>query len=108
MIVKGAYAFPYYDEEGMPAGYRGDITGQLPEAVRAYWSHRVVGEAIAGEQVALIIAYLQYYIEAPCWERVLPAGDLADAREMAATMTTRSSIDAFVGACLEVLALDPL
>lgn len=91
------YVPPLY----LPLYWGNEQSGTLIIAVRNYWTDNCT----QGE-IDAIIAYLQYYIEAPCWQE----GDnkeLQQAREKAKKLRFKQDIEEFLIALLD-MGLDPL
>lgn len=95
---------------GMPLYWEDDITGTLPAAVRAYFEG-----TMTDDQVALVIAYIQHHIHAPCWIDTSLFGDLDEEiatqirtlQQQSLTLKTATDINLYIQAAL-ALALDPL
>lgn len=97
----------YRDPFGLPLRWQDEQSGKLPEAVNAFW-HQQATEA----QLALVSAYLRYYINAPCWDMGTAGYEdgqhkLAKAREKAASLQSAEDMNEFLSMCLE-MGIDPL
>lgn len=99
----------YMPPYGTPLYWKDEVTGVLGEAIWAYVAHGAEPQnfpAPTAEQLALLVAYLQYEIGAPCW-RDSGNGELERLREQAGQMTTVAEIDAWIQGCLQI-GIDPL
>ena len=98
---------------GLPLNWRDEVTGVLPTAVMRYLNHRIDGTSIDEIDLELVRAYLQHFIEAPCWNHMndIPemgmASDLADLRRDVRDLKTPDAIAAWIHRCLD-LGIDPL
>lgn len=95
-------AAPAWNAEAYNGGlpfYWADESTDLPAAVNAF----LAGQATPA-QLARVVQYLDYYIQAPVWR-----GDdaLDDLRRRAPGLTTADEISAWIHRCLEI-GLDPL
>ena len=92
---------------GLPLRWQDEQSGLLPTAVWAYYNH-VARPATHPEptrdQMSLVLEYVRYYIEAPCWQG---ADGLADLRTAAAVMKSAEDLDRWIWMCLEI-GIDPL
>lgn len=95
---------------GTPLYWRHDVSGQMQEIVMSYLERRSTPE-----QLSTVIAYLQYYIHAPCWLEINPfaeddeemATDIRNLREQSKTLQTINDVDKWIHNALGA-ALDPL
>lgn len=98
------YALPY----GTPLNWRDEVTGVLGEAVWAYISHSAEPTnfpAPSPEQLSLLIAYLRYVINAPCWED--DTGELERLRADIDTLTNVGGVQTWIMRCIKI-GIDPL
>lgn len=95
------YVPPY----GTPLYWRDEVSGVLPAAVDAYFSF-VLGEGPepTAEQLSLLLDYIRYHINAPCWGDVM--GKLELLREQARALATVDDIRKYINSSLEI-GLDP-
>lgn len=96
---------------GLPLNWRDEITGVLPTAVQRYLNHRIDGTSIDAIDLEIVRAYMQHYIEAPCWNHMVDvqelAPELAGLRRDVRTLKTPDDIGQWIGRCLD-LGMDPL
>ncbi len=97
----------YRSSLGLPLRWQDEQSGQLPEAVLAYFS-----QTATATQTALVCDYLRYYILAPCWD--IPVQDdeegcleLAHVRKQANSLNCAEDIHKFTRKCLQ-MGIDPL
>jgi hypothetical protein len=98
----------YMPPFGTPLYWMDEQTGVLPDAMRAYVFHAAKPEthpAPDASQLALVISYFRYVINAPCWRA--DKKELVRLRGLAARMTTTEEVEQFLGDCLEI-GLDPI
>ena len=96
---------------GLPLNWRHEVTGVLPTAVMRYLNHRIDGTSIDEIDLELVRAYLQHFIEAPCWNHMDDnpemAPDLAKLRRDIVGLKTPDAIAEWIHRCLD-LGIDPL
>ncbi|MCC6457253.1 MAG: hypothetical protein IT328_20025 [Caldilineaceae bacterium] len=93
---------------GTPFYWRNEVTGILGDAIFAYICHKAEPEnfpAPREDQLALVIAYLRYVINAPCWHD--STGRLAQLRAEAKAMATVAEVGRWIIGCVEI-GIDPL
>lgn len=56
-----------YSDDGLPYHYSQDPSRILCKAVGAYLGERTGGPPAPPDQLDLVVRFLQYFIEAPCW-----------------------------------------
>ena len=96
-------ALRYRPPLGLPLYWRDEVSGVLPAAVWAYLHHMAgAGPAPTAEQLALVIDYARYFIEAPCWS----GEELPELRRRARQLSTLEDLAAWVEAAFRS-ALDP-
>lgn len=98
------YVLPY----GTPLYWRDEMTGVLGVAVWAYISHSAEAQnhpVPTREQLMLLVAYLRYVINAPCWED--DTGELERLRTDIGTLTSVGDVQAWIMRCLQI-GIDPL
>jgi hypothetical protein len=95
-----------------PLYWGNDVTGILPAAVKAFYAE-ALGEKVALRwQVKLVRDYLDYYINAPCWDNN-PHADaeyrvtFAALREEIKTLENVEGINQWIEQCIEI-GIDPL
>lgn len=94
----------YVQPLGTPLYWSDEVTGVLPAAVLNFISHCAepdIHSPPTADHLALVIGYLRYYINAPCWVGV------QGLRDQAAKMTTAGEIGAWLNDCVR-MGLDPL
>lgn len=99
----------YVQPHNTPLYWRDEKT-VLPAAMMAYINHSAEPDkqpALTAVQLALVICYCRYYINAPCWDRNHFDLEVANLRRIAAKMTTLKELDYWMRLCL-VIGLDPL
>lgn len=92
---------------GTPLYWRNEVTGVLGAAIWAYIAHGAeptVQPAPSAEQLALVVAYLRYVINAPCWHGGM---GLAVARIGVEKLATVEDVQTWIMGCLEI-GIDPL
>jgi hypothetical protein len=95
--------FPSYAQsQGLPCYWRAEASGRLAAAVMAYLDHQPTPA-----QLALVIAYCAYWIEAPCWQEAPFASGLATLRQDLRHVVTAAGLQRWLEAALE-LGIDPL
>jgi hypothetical protein len=58
----------YREPLGLPLKWEDEVSGELRDAVLAYYAHRIdTKKPFSAEQFELVRAYCVYYISAPCW-----------------------------------------
>lgn len=95
---------------GTPLHWEHDVTGKMQQAVMAYLERKATPQSLA-----LVIAYIQHHIHAPCWLESSPYGqvdeEMATAiralRERSLMLTTAAEVSQYIHAALEI-GLDPL
>lgn len=85
---------------GGPLYWRNEQSGLLGQAIEAYFDRRE-----GAEDLALVIDYCRYWIEAPCWRWDDP-GELAELRQRVRSLITRSVLDAWLNDAMG-LGIDP-
>jgi hypothetical protein len=91
----------YVPPHDVPLYWVNETSGVLKEAVLAYFDGR---ESLT--QLRLVIAYVRYVLEAPCWNAE-PMEALERLRLAAQRVTTRVGLEAVLWDALE-LGIDPL
>jgi|SRR5215471_1117179 len=94
---------PYVAPLGLPLAWRDEQSGVLPAAIKAYFDAALGRDTITADQLVLLINYLIYYINAPCWK----GEGLEALRLRVGELRTRADVDDFLDQCLEI-GLDPL
>ena len=99
---------------GLPLNWREEPTRLLPAAVKAFIFHQAAPQkepAPTADHLKLVIAYLNHYIQAPCWDR--PFGEptpfveeLKVLRGQALVLKTEADVAGWIDMALEI-ALDP-
>jgi hypothetical protein len=93
---------------GTPLYWRDEQTGLLPAAMQAYvfyGADPTLNRPPTARQLALVINYFRYVINAPCWRD--SSGEVTRLRSLAAQMTTIEEIEQFIEDCLEI-GIDPI
>lgn len=95
MILHIDFARPLYNPPyGTPVYWRNDVSGILRAAITAYLNHSIDPARCpppTQQQLGDMIAFLRYFIHAPCWEidaNAYATQKLAELRQQAAAMTT--------------------
>lgn len=96
--------------QGMPLYWRDDITGAMTSAVMAY-----LERTANATQLALIIAYIQHHIHAPCWLESSPYSDVDEEmateiralRARSLALVSADDVNQYIQAALQI-GLDPL
>lgn len=93
---------------GGPLRWQDDVSGVLPSAVFAFFRYGAKESAIppTEEQLGLVREYMEYYINAPCWEQG-EFRELDQLREKVLTLKTAQDLHDFIYACMEI-GIDPL
>ena len=96
---------------GLPLNWQDEVTGVLPAAVKAYLDNRVDGTPIDEQQLAIVRAFMEHYIDAPCWNHMNEieemAPELAELRRDVRTIKTPEAMGEWIHRCLD-LGIDPL
>src|SRR5437764_1119326 len=94
------YLSPY----GTPLYWADEQSNELPVAMRAFVNRWLdPTQEVSEAQLALVISYLRYAINAPCWK-----GDsLVALRKEAAAMSNQWEVDHFIDHCLDE-GIDPI
>ncbi len=96
---------------GLPLNWRDEVTGVLPTAVERYLNHRIDGTSIDEIDLEIVRAFMEHYINAPCWNQMNEdeelAADLAGLRRDVLTLKTPEAMAGWIGRCLDV-GIDPL
>jgi hypothetical protein len=58
----------YYQAMGIPLYWMDEQSGELKNAINAYLDHQIKGAAVTDGQIELIRDFLEYYVNAPCWQ----------------------------------------
>jgi hypothetical protein len=98
----------YESPLGLPLHWLNEVTGVLPAAVMAFVGYGAEPDSHpepTADQLALTIAYLGYFIDAPCWRDM--DGQLDGLRADAKTLTTFAQVNAWIMRCLKI-GIDPL
>jgi hypothetical protein len=108
-VVSVDFALPGYQPPwGTPLYWRNEQT-VLPAAMLAYINHAAFPKQYptpSAEQLALVIGFLRYFIDAPCW--VDPASLwLPRLRNQAKQMRSVEDVNRWINQCLK-FGLDPL
>lgn len=97
---------PYLPPLGLPLSWRDEQSGTLPTIVMHY--HDRPSIPLSPDHWRALIAYLRYWIQAPCWR---DSGDglvtLVELRREIDQVQTVADLDRWIGRCLE-LGIDPL
>lgn len=96
--------------QGTPLHWRDDVTGTTQQAIMAYLEQNATAE-----QIALVIAYVQHHIHAPCWLESSPYShvdeEMATAiralRARSLTLVSATDVNQYIRAAMEI-GLDPL
>lgn len=96
--------------KGTPLNWQDDISGIVSGAVMAY-----LKQDVTPEQLAIVIAYMQYHIHAPCWLEQSPfkevdeemAAEIRQLRGRSLKLETLEDVNRYIEAALDA-ALDPL
>lgn len=88
---------------GTPLYWSDEQSGELAAAIAAYLNHMLTQAPFSEGQCALVVDYLCYYIDAPCWQ----GPDLPQLRQQARTLDSAQTIAAWIERCLDS-GLDPL
>lgn len=109
MIPTIDFAHPTYDRRfGTPLYWRDEVGGELNAAMMAYVNHGawpLVCPEPTPEQLELVIAYLKYAINAPCWrdgDGSASGGRLARLRADAGRLATVADVRKWLGRCLQI------
>jgi hypothetical protein len=95
--------FPSYAQsQGLPCDWRAEASGRLAAAVMAYLEHQSTPA-----QLALVIAYCTYWVEAPCWPEDPSSRPLATLRQDLQQVVTAADLQRWLEAALD-LGIDPL
>lgn len=109
MIPTFDFAHPVYDPNTQtPFYWRTEQSGDLVDAMLAYVMHTAWPEgylAPTPEQLALVIRYLRYWINAPCWRD--ESGVLIQLRSDVEGLVGVKDVRKWIGRCLPI-GLDPL
>lgn len=105
--------FPPY-RDGVFPGYWRDEQSDLPVCVEAYLKFCIgEGPHPTNYQIKRIVWFLQWFINAPCWEPDKEAdyydsamAELGQLRERAKTLASVESVRRWTSECLEI-GLDP-
>jgi hypothetical protein len=96
---------------GLPLNWRDETSGILPRAVERYLANRIDGTSIDEIDLEMVRAFLEHYINAPCWNHMNQdeelAAELAGLRRDALTLKTPDEMGAWIGRCLDI-GIDPL
>ncbi len=95
----------YIGPFGTPLYWRNELTGRLSDAIHAYLANRVEGKPITPIQTETFRAYLEYYIDAPCWKDF--SVELKLLRLRVRLLRTPEDIQEWIRESLE-FGLDPL
>ena len=97
-----------YGPLGTPLYWRNDQSDELSRSIEAYMQNRTDGTPINREQIMLLREYLEYYVNAPCWEVGGEIDDeLRDLRRIITMCTSAFRIDTWIHRALEI-GMDPL
>jgi hypothetical protein len=97
----------YRGPHGTPLYWRNEQSGELKAAVMAYAAYMAYPKTNPiprPAQFELLIGYLTYVIDAPCWRG---SSELDDLREQARRMGTPQEVDDWINRCLKI-GIDPL
>jgi hypothetical protein len=96
---------------GLPLRWQDEVSGVLVTAVKRYLNHCIDGTSIDEIDLELVRAYLQHYIDAPCWNHMKDieemAPELAGLRSDIRNLKTPDQIGRWIGRCMD-LGMDPL
>lgn len=92
----------YVEPLGTPLYWMNDETGTMQAAMKPF----LEGQPLSNEQFQLLKEYLTYVIDAPCWRAPDPI--LPELRAQIRAATTAQDIHAWLDACLERAAIDPI
>lgn len=99
------------DVTGIPLNWQDEVTGVLPAAIKAYLNHRIDGTPFDEIHAETVRAFLDHYINAPCWNHMNEepelALELADLRRDVRTLNNSEAIAKWIRRCLN-LGIDPL
>jgi hypothetical protein len=111
---------PGYRPGGFPLRWQDDVSGVLPAAVQAFWSHRLGERAAPTEdQIRLLCDYLRHVICAPIWNAGVQLDQSEEALEVAAKLVqlrqdivhlqlnTTDAIAEWMHRCMDI-GIDPL
>ena len=98
----------YSRDLGLPLRWQDERSGMLPAAVKAFINAQVEGRyaEVTAEQLGLVREWIEYYVNAPCWEQ----GDtdkLDRLRKEVQGLKSMVEINKFIFKCMEI-GLDPL
>jgi hypothetical protein len=98
--------------KGLPLNWRDEVTGILPAAIKAYLDHCVDGAQLDEAQLEIVRAFMEHYINAPCWNWAVEADEemaleLAGLRLDVAFLKTSEAVGAWISRCLDI-GIDPL
>lgn len=95
---------------GLPLNWQDEVSGVLPAAVTAYLNNRIDGTTIDEMQLELVRAFMQHYIEAPCWNHMRDGDESAtldSLRKDVLTIRTPEEMGQWIHRCLDI-GIDPL
>lgn len=97
---------PYRTQRGIPGAmpFRWQDSARYAIAVRQYLDHKTIGTELKQRALDDVIAYMNHYIFAGCWNK---GPELLNLRLMADRMETVEDIWSFIEGCLAI-GLDPL
>ena len=98
---------PYREPLGLPLRWQDDITGRLPEAMQAYLANRMSQHSLSQEDFALVRAYLEYLVNAPCWNECEGGRPLTRARRAIRRVQTPEELGVWIHRLLN-LGIDPI
>lgn len=100
-----------YQPGGGPLRWQDDTTGVLPKAVWAFLNEGRAQTACTPEQAELVRDYMEYYINAPCWQLGESGeayhSDFTALRERIKSLKTTKEMSEWMGSAMS-LGIDPL
>lgn len=94
---------PYLPPHNTPLFWMDEQSGRLREAIQSFYAESLGTGTCEAQELRLVIAYIQYVIDAPCWQGPgMPA-----LRDQAKTLRSVADINALIKACLDE-GIDPL
>lgn len=88
---------------GGPLRWQDDVTGVLPAAVFAFFQYGVKQSDVppTEEQLGLVREYMEYYVNAPCWQQD-DTKKLDTLREKIQVLKTVQELNDFIYECMEI------
>lgn len=94
---------PYVPPLGTPLYWGNEQSGTLPAAVRAYFAAATGDGYCTEDELRLVIDYLRYVIDAPCWQ----GPQIEALRANAKYLHSIEAVKRWILACLKE-GIDPL